>query len=782
MKSRKLSILWLALCGTLSGQFVGRPSAIETEIGKSGRFALFDRDQDGWDDLWAHLFPKIDVQNLAKDEDNDGKTNYEEMLDFTDPFRTDTKARELTATEIKEAQRSAAHSNRATDLAKRQRFQTAVTNRRLERNSKVKPNASNPGLEQDGTMAKSASSDQPEVFPISMLRQAGSTAPEITSFERLSTGQCMIAWEGEPDRLFDVEFSDDLVNWHPGTTDMPCMAGVGTWSCMTSSTARFFRVMQQEETIIPSDPSGGNGLTTFGGLLSVEADINDNPSFFLVAPRLGGGVQPYAIELYIDGERWDQDFWQSGESQKTSIPVVNLSVGTHTAYAVMDLRTGTTPSDDEPVPVSLGRFRTPDRNFTLNMTYDSYPIAMRATETSIDPDEPDGPQSTVITADFGGEVLYHLSLSGSQGAREWTGSADSLAIPWDGTDEQGNPVPGGRYGFSLTVNGGGSDLDVGSVVAVAAGQRSWKMLCMMEPMAKAANTPWNFNLFRPEWTGQLASSGNSTDASAAWGPWAPLGSLANVITELKQPQGSLGKTGKWKIKQWASSGGSMKFNDKIIPDPVASFASGGNPFNTYEMGLFLGHGVASTGGSYNTAQGVKVLAPQHYMPIITDPATGAATWVKSASQIKYGAAGSALNWMFLMTCNSLRDHAPHGVYSIMKNAGTLPIGPDLHVLCGYETSIDIAAGMGKLLSDGLQIEENGPDSNTVVLAWGNVWRKSLNNGTKDAKGNEKQSRTARAVFWPECENDTIYGVPDENVTDPTGPYVQSRLRERDFKQ
>jgi hypothetical protein len=96
MKSRKLSILWLALCGTLSGQFVGRPSAIETEIGKSGRFALFDRDQDGWDDLWAHLFPKIDVQNLAKDEDNDGKTNYEEMLDFTDPFRTDTKARELT--------------------------------------------------------------------------------------------------------------------------------------------------------------------------------------------------------------------------------------------------------------------------------------------------------------------------------------------------------------------------------------------------------------------------------------------------------------------------------------------------------------------------------------------------------------------------------------------------------------------------------------------------------------------------------------------------------------
>ena len=89
--------------------------------------------------------------------------------------------------------------------------------------------------------------------------------------------------------------------------------------------------------------------------------------------------------------------------------------------------------------------------------------------------------------------------------------------------------------------------------------------------------------------------------------------------------------------------------------------------------------------------------------------------------------------------------------------------------------------MGKLLSDGLQVGENGPGTNTVILAWRKVWRDSSNSKAVDAFGQPKEIRTARAVFWPECENDTIYGVTDENVTDPTGAYVQSRLRERDFK-
>ena len=61
-------------------------TAIKNGVKENNRWPIFDQDKDGWDDLWPALFPRIDTTRPGLDEDNDGHSNYEEMLDFKDPY------------------------------------------------------------------------------------------------------------------------------------------------------------------------------------------------------------------------------------------------------------------------------------------------------------------------------------------------------------------------------------------------------------------------------------------------------------------------------------------------------------------------------------------------------------------------------------------------------------------------------------------------------------------------------------------------------------------------
>jgi hypothetical protein len=82
-----------------------------------------------------------------------------------------------------------------TDAEKKSRFMVALTAR--------------------GMIIPSSPSDPQPSFATSSVFSALSGSqpeiPRIVAFERLSTGECLLAWEGRSDRLFHIHYSDDLV-------------------------------------------------------------------------------------------------------------------------------------------------------------------------------------------------------------------------------------------------------------------------------------------------------------------------------------------------------------------------------------------------------------------------------------------------------------------------------------------------------------------------------------------------------------------------------------------
>jgi hypothetical protein len=311
----------------------------------------------------------------------------------------------------------------------------------------------------------------------------------------------------------------------------------------------------------------------------------------------------------------------------------------------------------------------------------------------------------------------------------------------------------------------------GEPIYIAAGPRTWSALCLTESMNVAHAQPpaWHAN-FKPAWAPYFPSTGSNVPANA-WGPWYGLVSAPPIADglrgKLKNTFG-LGNTRKWKVKYWQNGSAASD----PVPNPIESFVAGNNPFNSYDMGFFVGHGVACLGGSRETPGGTIVRPPASYYPLVRNRDTGEAHWVCTATAPKYGASGN-LKWMFLLTCNSLSTEEGNAIYDVCKANNTLPFGNGLRVLCGYTSKILLDGKMGGLLSEGLWKKGEGEEfrDGTVVNAWGHVWKET---------DNRLKGKRARAVYWPECKLDRIYGVDDPH-TPPLQPHAsQAELRETDF--
>jgi Subtilase family len=80
-----------------------------------------DSDKDGLDDIWAVLFrdtPNLHDKNA--DSDGDGRTNYEEMLDFTNPGSPDKKPKPATPEEQRAADKAAKEHAAQADARRRE--------------------------------------------------------------------------------------------------------------------------------------------------------------------------------------------------------------------------------------------------------------------------------------------------------------------------------------------------------------------------------------------------------------------------------------------------------------------------------------------------------------------------------------------------------------------------------------------------------------------------------------------------------------------------------------
>lgn len=85
-------------------------------------WALSDANNDGWDDFRQSLFPQIDVTQPSLDGDHDGRSNYEEMLDFSDPNSNGKLETAVSEAVLNQASKAVAGATPMSDAEKRKRF------------------------------------------------------------------------------------------------------------------------------------------------------------------------------------------------------------------------------------------------------------------------------------------------------------------------------------------------------------------------------------------------------------------------------------------------------------------------------------------------------------------------------------------------------------------------------------------------------------------------------------------------------------------------------------
>jgi Subtilase family len=89
---------------------------VENLLGQ--KVPIFDADNDGWHDLWVGMFPEITQRDHVSDTDEDGVSDYDEMLLWRDPMVKGPIPRKFTALEMQEI---AVASEKASKVAKAER-------------------------------------------------------------------------------------------------------------------------------------------------------------------------------------------------------------------------------------------------------------------------------------------------------------------------------------------------------------------------------------------------------------------------------------------------------------------------------------------------------------------------------------------------------------------------------------------------------------------------------------------------------------------------------------
>lgn len=175
---------------------------------------------------------------------------------------------------------------------------------------------------------------------------------------------------------------------------------------------------------------------------------------------------------------------------------------------------------------------------------------------------------------------------------------------------------------------------------------------------------------------------------------------------------------------------------------------GSNQFNTANIGLLVGHGVFGTTGDFTISASGPL---ETYFPIY-HTGVNSYDWVRF-TQFQFGADGSSLRWMGILSCNNMFGDN----YDDMYNKEALPIGDNLHLLLGASSTVYLVSNFGQQYASALT-GADGVQRRSVLESWFFAGRKSQEFQTS----NPKRAVRFRVAGWPACFNDDVinYSEPD----------------------
>jgi hypothetical protein len=224
------------------------------------------------------------------------------------------------------------------------------------------------------------------------------------------------------------------------------------------------------------------------------------------------------------------------------------------------------------------------------------------------------------------------------------------------------------------------------------------------------------------------------------GGYGPLNSVRHIAYSFSQFMDRFGY--RTKVSKWDRY---LKATDLRGP------AYGGNGvFEQVNFGFLVGHGVYGSNSDFTISADGPL---QSYYPVYTG-AVGY-DWVR-LSEFDFGGPGSNLRWMSILNCNNLFDP----VYQDCYDKLVLPVGDNLHLLCGARTAIFMVSNFGNKYAAALT--GHGTTRRPIMDSW--FFAGTQTQGTQP--GGPHLPVTFRVIGWPNCFSDDLLNYQTPNSGNP----------------
>lgn len=525
-----------------------------------------------------------------------------------------------------------------------------------------------------------------------------------------------LEWQSESNALYQIQFTTELSDTMTWSTLLDNYPSHGT---------NTFWLDTGEYSQVPAVNHPKYDVTRFYRAVFLGTNLVAPPTISIVAPTNGAALSGQATvtvtmsssalpnmkaTLWVDGQAMDS----SDDGTNFVINTCEWANGEHTLFAtVKGQSTLSGPSGSYPIDVGHAA------SAYVPVTFENLITKVAFSESFF---EPSLGQTQQVTAAFAANVDWTLEIidEESNTVRTVTGSGVSLEYDWDGTGDGGTNIADGVYYYVITAQTNGQAFSGGSGGGSGGGNGS-------------PPSPKNFALESNDWYPTSTEEAMMAGLTSYFLPPPP---FPPVVIE-----------GKW--FKWEEVFGPQPLIEVEIPlQTQEQFLAALEGFEPTESGS--GGGVAAYGGAASQGTTAPTRPPsapsdanqsfQTYFPS-DNSADASAPWIRM-SELGFG---GSLRWMGFLACNNLRDQN----YTSMLNQGSLPIGNNLHLLCGTASISYMSENFGELwakfMLGGLLVTQR-----TIPNAWFDAGTKAY-----EAATNITGNVTFRVVGHNNCFNDKL---------------------------